>query len=120
MFSRSLFAAFALSLGLGSATLAAEGYTSLWAQTQRSTRAVERGSLTGDFQRAAAATSLKSAAARWSAFLRRHAPAAGEEADDAMQNRFARIARIELARVYYLQQRPVEGDRLIKDLIAKP
>jgi len=111
----------ALLLGVAPASRGAEpGYSSLWSQTQRLRRDLGRGSLLGDFHWAADAKTLKSAAIRWAAFLREHAPTEGEESDDAMQLRLTRVARIELARVYYQQQRPAEGDKLIRRLIEKP
>jgi hypothetical protein len=84
------------------ARAAEEKYVSLWAQTNK---------LRSDLERASK---------RWSSFLRTHAPAPGEEAEDAVQIRFVRIAKLELARVHYLSKRAREGDQIIKDMIKKP
>jgi hypothetical protein len=102
------------------ARAAEEKYVSLWAQTNKLRSDLERGSLLGDFHWAASAATLTSASKRWSSFLRTHAPAPGEEAEDAVQIRFVRIAKLELARVHYLSKRAREGDQIIKDMIKKP
>jgi hypothetical protein len=74
-----------------------------------------RGTLKGDFDWAAGASTLDEAATRWAEFLRAHEPANGEYEDSFQQNH-VRAAQYELMRVQYLRGNVVEGDRLLTKL----
>ncbi len=77
------------------------------------------GSLGAEFQRAREATTLNEAESRWSNLLDRFAPTDGEY-EDGFHAHHVRAARIELARVHYLQGLGEKADALLRTVLSEP
>lgn len=75
------------------------------------------GSMAADFWAAAASATYRQAAVAWKGFLKVHEPGSGEF-EDGMHVRYVKIAKIELARIYYLQNKLHKADVLIKSVMG--
>jgi hypothetical protein len=119
-FTRTLLAAWMLSAALGSGGCrraqtgpdAAPPTYHRFYSIPPAAVAQARGTLKGDFDWAAGASTLDDAAARWAEFLRAHEPPNGEFEDSFQQNH-VRAAQYELMRVQYLRGNAAEGDKLL-------
>ena len=73
-----------------------------------------RGSIAGDYLQAADSETSEIAIQRWEVFLSTHSYGTPVEVEDLTHLHFVRLANLELLRLYYIQGRISDADKLLR------